>query len=523
MRGTRYRRTLVAGLCAALAAVLGLVLVWQAQAGTSPSGGGGSARSSAGGGTTTTAADGKASGKAGGKKPNILYVLTDDLSWNLVKYMPHVRQMMKQGTTFSNFFATDSLCCPSRSSILTGQFPHNTGVYDNKGDDGGYKAFLAHHDEKNCYGSRLQQAGYNTGFMGKYLNGYQPGKRLGGSKPHVPHGWNEWDVAGWGYGEYNYRLNENGHVVKKGHRPQDYLTDVISKRAEKFIDGSAKSKKPFMLETATFAPHGPSTPAPQDKKKFPGLKAPRNSAYDKETEHAPKWQKKLTPLKPKEKQKLDKDFAKRVRSVQAVDRMIGHLEKVLKANGQADDTYLMFGSDNGFHMGEHQLRQGKMTAYDTDIKVPMMVTGPGVKAGRKVPELAQNTDMNPTFQELAGLKVPSSVDGHSLAGLMQGRPAGDWRKSVLVEHHQEKHPNGDPDKQGAKSGDPPTYNALRTGKELYVEYADGEREFYTPGSDPNEMHNKIGSLSGHQRAALHKKLVALHHCKGDRDCTKASK
>ncbi|MGW7487211.1 sulfatase family protein [Streptomyces sp. NPDC054786] len=459
----------------------------------------------------------------GGKKPNILYVLTDDLSWNLVKYMPHVQQLMQKGTTFSNFFATDSQCCPSRSSILTGEFPHNTGVYDNAGNDGGYGAFKSHGNEKKCFGARLQKAGYQTGFMGKYLNEYNPAKTQGTSSPFVPPGWNEWDVAGNGYPEYNYKINENHHVEKKGHSPQDYLTDVISDRATKFIDQSAKSHKPFMLETATFAPHAPATPAPEDMGKFGGTKAPENSAYGKATENAPKWQQSLKPLTDQQKASIDKKFRKRVRSVQAVDRMIGHLEQQLKANGQDKDTYLVFGSDNGFHMGEHNLLPGKQTIYDSDIQVPMMVTGPGVPANRKVSALAQNTDMNPTFQELAGLKPSStSVDGRSLAGLMQGKSESDWRKSVLVEHHHADDATGDPDKQKREEGDPPDYMAIRTDSEVYAEYSDGEKEYYTPNSDPDETDNKIGSLSPAKRDALHKKLLALHHCKGQESCKKAA-
>ncbi|WP_279632445.1 sulfatase-like hydrolase/transferase [Streptomyces bauhiniae] len=189
------------------------------------------------------------------KKPNIVFVLTDDLATNLVQYMPHVQELQRDGTSFSNYFVTDSLCCPSRSSILTGKFPHNTGVFTNNGDDGGYGAYNRNGNERDCYGPALQKAGYRTGFMGKYLNGYLPADQHGTDKPYVPPGWDEWDVAGNGYPEFNYDLNENGKVVRYGHDPEDYLTDVVSKKATSFIDSSAAAKKPFVLELATFAPH----------------------------------------------------------------------------------------------------------------------------------------------------------------------------------------------------------------------------------------------------------------------------
>lgn len=495
----------LAALCMALAAVL-LVSCTR----------GGSTSTAAGGPSSTDRASGSA------KRPNIVYVLTDDLAWNLVPYMPHVRQLERNGTTFTNFFVTDSLCCPSRSSLLTGQYPHNTGVFTNNGSDGGYGAFMRNDDERKSFGPALQRAGYRTGFMGKYLNGYQPADRHGTSGPYVPSGWDEWDVAGDGYPEFDYALNENGTVVRHGHRPRDYLTDVLSKKAASFIGSSAKAGKPFMLEVATFAPHGPSTPAPRDEDKYPGLTAPRTNAYDKATLHAPNWQRTLSPLTSTEQRDIDEKFAKRVRSVQAVDTMIGHLESTLEAQGLADDTYVVFGSDNGFHMGEHRLRPGKQTAYDTDIKVPMMVTGPGVPAGRHVAQLAENIDMNPTFQELAGATPPSTVDGQSLAGLLHGHAEDDWRRALLVEHHHAASKNGDPDAAPDNSGDPPDYEALRTGDSLYVEYADGEREFYTTTSDPEELDNRASSLSEAQRASLHRTLEALRHCTGP-SCRTASR
>lgn len=495
---TRHRRRITAVLCAVVAALL---LLSCSGGGSDPGGAGGSASP---------------------KKPNIVYVLTDDLSSNLVQYMPHVQQLEKDGTTFSDFYVTDSLCCPSRSSILTGEFPHNTGVFTNTGNDGGYGAFMKNGDESKCYAPAMQHAGYRTGFMGKYLNGYQPADKNGTSKPYVPPGWNEWDVAGNGYPEFNYDLNENGKVVHYGHDPKDYLTDVVSAKAASFIDDSAKASKPFMLEVATFAPHAPSTPAPRDAGRFPGLKAPRTAAYDKPSTPTPAWQRKLTPLKPREKQQIDRKFAKRVRSVQAVDAMIGHLESELKARGVADDTYFVFSSDNGFHMGEHRLRPGKQTAYDTDIRVPLAVTGPGVRAGATDTHLAQNTDLNPTFQDLAGLDPPATADGTSLVGLLHGRSPDDWRQSVLVEHHHPPSKKGDPDAAPNDAGNPPTYEALRTADALYVEYADGEREYYSTGSDPEELENLAPSMSADRRTALHNTLAALAHCKGAADCLKAS-
>lgn len=467
---------------------------------------------------------GSAAGSGAGRgKPNIVFVLTDDLATNLIPYMPNVRQLQKDGMSFSNYYVTDSLCCPSRSSILTGQFPHNTGVFTNNGSDGGYQAFNRKGNERKCYGPAMQKAGYRTGFMGKYLNGYEPADTNGTDKPYVPPGWDEWDTAGNGYPEFDYDLNENGKVVSYGHDPEDYLTDVVSRKATSFIDSSAAAKKPFMLELATFAPHGPSTPAPRDAATFPGLKAPRTAAFDTPPSPRPKWQDSLKPLSDREKRSIDQKFTKRVRSVQAVDDMIGHLRAELKAKGIADNTYIVFSSDNGFHMGEHRLRPGKQTAYDTDIRVPLVVAGPRVKPGSTTSQPAENIDLSPTFQDLAGLTPAATTDGLSLAPILHGERVDDWRQAALIEHHRPGSKKGDPDAAPTDSGNPPTYEAIRTPDTLWVEYADGEREYYDLKTDPYELHNRAAALSQDQRERLHATLTALQHCHGSTACAKASR
>ncbi|MGB2710930.1 MAG: sulfatase-like hydrolase/transferase, partial [Conexibacter sp.] len=195
-------------------------------------------------------------------QPNVVFVLTDDLSWDLVRWMPNVRRLQQRGTTFSNYFVTDSLCCPSRASILTGQYPHNTGIFRNTGVDGGFLAFQALGRERETYATALAGAGYRTGLMGKYLNQYSPSRirtALGG--PYVPPGWSDWVVTGNGYPGYGYRLTRGPRVVRHGHRAGDYLTDVLAREGLDFIARSAEEGAPFMLNVWTFAPHAPAVPA----------------------------------------------------------------------------------------------------------------------------------------------------------------------------------------------------------------------------------------------------------------------
>ena len=137
------------------------------------------------------------------RRPNIMFVLADDLAWNLVQYMPNVRAMQAQGVTFSRYFVTDSLCCPSRSTIFTGKYPHNTGVFTNGGADGGFHAFHAHGDGAGHVRDRAAAAGYRTALMGKYLNGYTQPATVDGGRTCRRAGASG-TSRGNGYAEFNY-------------------------------------------------------------------------------------------------------------------------------------------------------------------------------------------------------------------------------------------------------------------------------------------------------------------------------
>ena len=498
------------------------LLVWAGLA-LAACGGGSAGTSSAprqvGGSPPTAAALGSA-------RPNIVFVLTDDLSSDLVRFMPHVVAMERHGLTFTNYFVSDSLCCPSRASIFTGDFPHDTHVWGNFGSTGGFQAFHRRHEERHTFAVALQRAGYRTAMMGKYLNGYLQvaGHLADGAVTdvpagYVPPGWNQWDVAGWGYGEFNYTLNENGVLRRFGHGRSDYLTDVLAQKGVAFIDAAARRRQPFFLELATFAPHSPYIPAPEDKHDFPGLRAPRPRNFDVLPTHSPQWLASHPPLTRQRMARIDGAFRRRAQSVQAVDRMIGEIELALTANGLAGDTYLVFSSDNGLHTGEYRLMPGKLTAFDTDIRVPLVVSGPGVRSASTTALPAENVDLASTFAAMGGTTIAG--DGHSLLPLLEGRPASRWRDAVLIEHLGTPLSVHDPDYQQPASGSPTTYEAMRARSFLYVEYADGERELYNLRSDPFELHNVAYRLSASQRAQLHAELRALERCHGARRCWRA--
>jgi N-acetylglucosamine-6-sulfatase len=471
--------------------------------------------------TGITSASGKTRAPA---RPNFVFVLTDDLAWNLVDYMPHVQALQRQGVTFSNYVVTDSLCCPSRSSIFTGQYPHDTGVFTNTGDDGGFAIFHALGEERHTFATRLHGRGYLTALMGKYLNGYMPGGLVDGKRYYVPPGWDEWDVAGNGYAEFNYNLNENGTLVHYGSKPRAYLTDVIARKGSAFIARAAHMGKPFMLEIATFAPHGPYTPAPRNANDFPGLQAPRSPAFDEtDVSDKPAWLSSDPSLTADQISRIDAAFRKRAQAVEAVDELIGRLEQTLAKKGLADDTYIVFSSDNGFHMGEHRLMPGKMTAFETDIRVPLIITGPGVRHGRTTHRIAQNIDLYPTVVRLARGSVPPWVDGVGLQKLLRGHPVPAWSDAALVEHHGPDTDPSDPDQPPPGSGNPTTYEALRQRWSTYVEYANGESEYYDLRADPYELTNTASSLSPADRDRLHTILMRLENCHSAVACRQATR
>ena len=454
------------------------------------------------------------------RRPNIVFVLTDDLSMDLLRYMPHVLAMERHGLTFRNYFVSDSLCCPSRASIFTGKYPHNTHVLDNVGHNGGFKVFYRRGEELHTFELTLQRSGYLTALMGKYLNGYLQGGLLGKRdgataavpSAYVPPGWNEWSVAGWGYPEFNYTLNQGGALYRFGHLSDDYLTDVLAKKGTDFIDAAAHRRQPFFLELATFAPHAPYTPAPRNRHDFPGLKAPRPPNFDRIPTAAPLWLSRHPPLGRQEIAIIDQVFRRRAQSVEAVDLMIAKIEAALRSNGLTNDTYLVFSSDNGLHTGEYQLMPGKLTAFDTDIHVPLVVTGPGVRRGSTTSAMTENVDLAKTFAAIGRGSIHG--DGRSLLPLLHGRPPPHWRNAALIEHHAPLITTLDPDLQQPAGGRPTTYEAMRTHGYLYVEYADGELEFYDLRRDPFELHNIASSLTLPQLSLLHSELVAMAHCHG---------
>jgi N-acetylglucosamine-6-sulfatase len=445
------------------------------------------------------------------RSPNIVFVLTDDLSWDLVRHMPQVRRLQREGMTFRQFVVADSLCCSSRASILTGEFPHNTHVLGNTRPVGGYPAFVRGGARRRSVGIALQGAGYRTALLGKYLNLYNPERH--GRDP----GWNDWLASSYAYKGFGYRASDNGHPMIAGFRPRDYVTDVLARRAIQFIRRAGR-RHPFFALVSTYAPHKPYTPAPRHRSMFRHLRLPRSGAYDAQVTNAPHWLSGRSALKAHQRAHLLAAYRARARSVRAVDEMIGRLRAALRRTGAARRTFFVFSSDNGYHLGQHRLTEGKRTAFDHDIRVPLIIAGPGVPRGRSSQALVGAVDLAPTFEHWAGLAPDARRDGRAITPLFHRRPPRSRRRALLVEHTDAGVVSGDPDAQGWAQGKPPSYTALRTRWTTYVEYSSGEREFYDRRHDRFELHNRAGRLSREQIARLSAALARYRRCAGPASC-----
>jgi N-acetylglucosamine-6-sulfatase len=452
-------------------------------------------------------------------RPNIIMILVDDMESGEAVYMPHLQSLLaQQGATFQNYFVNVSLCCPSRASILRGQYAHNTHILTNLPPSGGFKSFQAQGLEFSTAPVWLQSAGYRTALFGKYLNGYPPVE----DPTYIPPGWDEWysPSSGDPYTEYNYSLNENGKLVDYGSSRLDYGTDVFARLAIDFVTRSARSSQPFFAYIAPYAPHGPSTPARRHASLFNGRLARRDPSFNEaDVREKPEYIRSQPRLTQAEITRIDKLFRKRLRSLQAVDEMIAELVDALGTTGVLNKTYLFFSSDNGFLLGQHRLRPEKMVPYEESIRVPLILRGPGIPAGIQIAQLAGNIDLAPTWAELAGTRAPGFTDGRSLVPLWRQPVStiGAWRQAFLIE-------NGQMDGMGVQElsvnrtsvsspsrgvleppdlrkptpqdddQDLPSYRALRLSNGwVYIEYATGERELYNLNTDPFQLQNLAAS------------------------------
>ena len=441
---------------------------------------------------------------------NVVLVLVDDLDWNLFRQVPRLNDLQQLGMTFTNTTVADSLCCPSRASIFTSRYIHNHGVVSNLSKTGGgWPTFRDRGWHTDCLPVWLSGSGVTTALVGKYLNDY-PDTPKGAT--YVPPGWDEWVVPvsrGDSYSGYDYTLNVNGRLVRYGKKPTDFLNDVLTTKATDFL---RSAQEPFFLELSTYSPHNPSPVANRYKDSHFATVAPRSPNYNAYGTNEPSWLRTVKPIKPWRQAKLDRLWRKRAQSTEAVADSVDQVLATLRETGHADDTLVVVTSDNGYHVATHRLGKGKRTAFREDTVVPMVVIGPGVKPGSTVDAMTATIDLGPTFGDLLGARVPSSVDGRSLVDVIEdGKAPAGWRTATISESLGSSGP-GDPDYQPQA---PPQFTALRSEDYLFVVYRDGERELYDLKADPYEMNNIIATADTRLVADLYSQLQAMRTCSGD--------
>ena len=460
--------------------------------------------------------------------PNIVLILTDDqdVQSGMLAYMPHLQDLLvARGTSFPNNMVPLSLCCPSRTTILRGQYPHNTGVLGNSLPTGGFEKAYNENVEASTVATLLHGAGYRTALFGKYLNGYPDTA----DTFYIPPGWDEWysPIAGDPYSEYKYGLNENGHKVSYGSTAADYGTDVYLSKAVDFIQRAASTpSQPIFLYFATYAPHAPYTPAPRHAGLFPGVTAPRFPSFNEaDVSEKPAYISTKPLLSAADITGIDSDYQMRLQALQAVDEAIAKVVDTLSATGRLANTYIVFASDNGYHMGEHRLLPGKYTPYETDIHVPLVVRGPGVPAGVARSEYTSDIDLAETFADLAGVSPLSFSDGRSLKPLLTGPTPSSWRQAFYLEEFGTGAfdppdvlagtPREPLDKQDLATTVPiPSYYGFQAPGYKYVEYKGSEKELYV-AADPYELTNVATKVAPAVGASLAAYLGRFIGCVGD--------
>lgn len=447
---------------------------------------------------TTLAPSAGTSALAETAPPNFVFILADDMRRDDLRYMPKTTTLLgEQGMTFDGAFVTNALCCPSRATIMRGQYAHNTGVWMNGNVESpyaGWEAYLANGHEQDNIATRLHDNGYRTGLIGKYITGYK-------GTDHVPPGWDEW-FGTWGP-YFGYSANINGEIHRFGSEEHHYHTDVLKRRAGRFIAASVAAESPFFAFVAAKAAHAPFTPAPRHLDRFNGLQVPPSpSLNEKDVSDKPPWIQALTPLSQSAKKKLNARYEARMETLQALDDLVAGLVRRLERLGALEQTYLVFTSDNGWHQGEHRIRAGKARPYEESIAVPLLVRGPGITPGTTTSALVVNTDYLPTVLDLADLDAPDYVDGRSLRPLFATPDPDAWRTAILIEGLQVPEGRGTPALAG-----------IRTERRKYITYEGGFAELYRLPRDPYELVNTYDPTA--PPLVLGGRLENLRDCAGE--------
>jgi arylsulfatase A-like enzyme len=435
-------------------------------------------------------------------RPNVIVVMTDDQTLESMRVMKRVNSRIGDlGATFTNSFVNYAFCCPSRATFLTGQYAHNHQILNNVPPTGGFDRFQALHGDNNL-AVWLQNAGYYTAMIGKYLNGYA-------NKPAVPPGWSEWYAgAPDDQDVYDYTLNENGVLVHYGEMAADFKQDVLTGKAVDLVNRRAPAAQPFFLWLTYTAPHighpSPSPnppfdcgavakPAPRHAHAFDSEPLPRPPNFNEaDVSDKPAAIRNLPPLNANQVTEIQRNYRCELESLLSVDEGVEKLVDALRANAELNNTLLIFTSDNGYFHGEHRIPKGKLHIYEESIRVPLQIRGPGIRRGVTIRGLSINADLAPTIVDAANATPGLVMDGRSLIRVAQ-RPGIVKGRQLLIEQPVD-----------ARWG----FRGIRTGRYMYAEHGSGERERYDLQDDPFELRSR------HSAPRLAARLHQLQNCAG---------
>jgi arylsulfatase A-like enzyme len=441
----------------------------------------------------------RATPEAAAVKSNIVVVMTDDQTLEQMRALPRTRKLIgARGVKFKRFYVTDPLCCPSRATFFSGQYAHNTGVTSNGGPNG-----LDAFDQQQTLGPWLQQAGYRTAFVGKYLNGYGLG-----NPEQVPPGWSEWHalLEPTTQNYFDYEINSDGTVVEYGSEPEDYKSRVLGHLAVDAVRHAARGNRPLFLYLGFNAPHAPSTPAPRDAGTLAGTTAPRTPAFDEaDLSDKPSFLRDRPPLDADAVARIDSRNQKALESLTEVDRQVARLVDALRDKGELGSTYIFFTSDNGYLDGDHRIEFGKLLAYEPASQVPLLVRGPSVPSGETSDALVGNVDLAPTIAAIAGAEPTLEADGRSLLPLA-ANPQAPSGRALLIESLVRD--------RSTYYGYP--YAAIRNGHFIYIRYDNGEEELYNLARDPYQLDSLADDPAyAERKRSLAEALNRLRDCAGE--------
>jgi len=455
------------------------------------------------------------SNAAASQRPDIVFILLDDLRWDALSYKrhpyvqtPNIDTLREGGASLENAFCTTSICCPSRATFMTGTYASRHGVIDNETSE--YNP-----DVTPPLTKYLQEAGYTTAMIGKWHMGHSAEPR-----PYFDH----W-ISFKGQGKYNdIEVNVDG----KKEYWKGYTTDILTDKAINFINQQPKDK-PYFCMLSHKAVHEPFKPHPRHEDAFGKQQVDiEPESWSSDFKGKPDWhrrqrsrdvrwsyrtrdyEKETLPetVEAEPWKKSQKKYIEQFRCLASVDDGVGKLLTVLKDRGTLDNTLIIFSSDNGYFHGEHR-RWDKRLAMEESMRIPMVMAYPGhIKKGDTINELVSNVDFAPTVLDYADINIPDRMQGKSMRALLERQPTDpsspkdsavtSWRDSVFYEYWVDL------------VHSIPTMTAVRTDRYKLIQYPeiDDLDELYDLEADPNEMRNLAANPEYTELHQNMKKLMA---------------